>query len=123
MTYHDWLAGQAGNAIDGTKRAIDAWGRIQKDPASITVVREDASTLAAQTVRVVIETTRGDRVGDNIVSAATREAVVFGVKGHPTVADTDIRRGDQFRYKELLYKVHTVAEHPGEVQARAEAQQ
>lgn len=102
-----------------TGRAQDAWKRINDKPTSITLLRKGV-TLSAQTVRVEYnEFFREASGGAGKMAAGT--CVIFGVAGHPTVADTDIKRGDQFEAGNTIYIVLQVVEYPGEVQARCEA--
>jgi hypothetical protein len=123
IDYDTWLADQSAGAISKTRRAIAAWRRIQRNPAAITIMQEDGTTLAEQTVRVVVETTQGtDDRGEGLVTAITQQAKVFGVSNHPSVADTNIQIGDLFRHLGQLYRVVTVVNVPGEVHATAEVQ-
>ena len=48
------------------------------------------------------------------------EVTLFGVQGHATVADTDIRTGDRFVLDNTEYEVSHVVKTTGEVQAHAE---
>lgn len=47
--------------------------------------------------------------------------IIFGVKDHPTQADTDIADDDQFRLVSggPIYRVKDVIALPGEIQAKA----
>lgn len=108
------------------ERAVDAWQRVQRDPTEITIVRHD-TTLAAQTVRVVMGTETNEREGQ-VGATLRRMGVVFGVRGHATVADTDIRADDRFALnvgtdaapRWIQFTVLDVDYRPGEVQARVE---
>ena len=100
-------------------RAMDAWKRINDKPASITLLR-DGVTLAAQTVRLEYSVVFRE-VSGGAGKMAVAACVVFGVAGHPTVANTDIHRQDQFEIDNTFYTVLQVVEYPGEVQARCEA--
>jgi hypothetical protein len=60
------------------------------------------------------------RRGLNVVPGVQR-AVVFGVQNHPTIADTDIQRGDRFLLGETEFEVMAVIRAPGEAQALCEA--
>jgi len=117
--FNAWLA-QGNEAISATNRAVDAWNRIQRNPTSITLVR-GAVEQSAQTVRIEFDNAvdseyRGD--GGGISSG--RDAVIFGVKNHPTVDDTDIQRGDRFAINGQQYRVIQTILVPGEVQATCE---
>jgi len=125
MDYDAWLQGQSATAISPSRRAIAAWRRIQQNPASVTVVRGDGTSLSAQTVRLVMESGTGGRSESTgeIVNAAERDVLLFGIADHPTFDDTDVQKGDQFYANDLLHRVVEVAYYPGEVQARCEVQQ
>lgn len=109
-------------------RAIEAWGRISEQPTTITIRRGTASggslMLDPQTVRVEYgSSAREDldvRRGLNITPGVQR-AVVFGVRNHPTVDDTDIQRSDRFVIDTAEFEVVAVIPAPGELQAICEA--
>lgn len=108
---------------DTTARAEAAWTRIQQRPVSITI-RRGTDMLDEQTVRVELSSSAREdldvRRGLNLLPGVQR-AVVFGVRNHPTVADTDIQRGDRFVLAQTEYEVIAVIVLPGEVQATCEA--
>lgn len=114
-----WLA-TVGNSPNNTQRAVDAWKRINDKPVSITVIRQ-STTLPAQTVR--IEYSESERVitGEANGMSAVRDVVVFGVKNHPTVTNTDLKYGDRFAYDGQIFKVMFVMSTTGEIQANCEA--
>jgi hypothetical protein len=114
-----WLA-SVGNTPNNTQRAVDAWKRISDKPTSITVNR-NGTALPAQTVR--IEYSESERVvtGEANGMSAVRDVVVFGVKNHPSVANTDLKYGDLFAYDGQIFKVMFVISTIGEIQANAEA--
>jgi hypothetical protein len=75
-------------------RAHDTAREIAEKPASITILRAGGN-LAAQTVRLEPTGGAGERQGANaLVSRAG--VIVLGYYGHPTITDTNIRRGDRF---------------------------
>jgi hypothetical protein len=114
-----WLA--SGNtAPNNTQRAVDAWKRINDKPVSITVNR-NGTALATQTVRV--EYSESERVitGEANGMSAVRDVVVFGVKNHPSVTDTNLQYGDLFAYDGQIFKVVFVISSIGEIQANCEA--
>lgn len=108
---------------DNTARAIAAWQRIQDQPSAI-VIRRAGTALDPQTVRIEFsDAAREDmdvRRGLNVTPGVQR-VIVFGVKGHPTVADTDIQRADRFVLGDTEYEVIGVIAAAGEVQAVGEA--
>lgn len=78
-------------------RALDTAARIAERPTSIVIIRAGAK-LAAQTVRIEplsMPGERRERRGENAIVVNTA-ALVTGYKGHDTIADTNIRRGDRF---------------------------
>ncbi len=108
---------------DEAARAADTWRRIQDQPTAITI-RRDGAALDPQTVRIEFsDQAREDldvRRGLNITPGVQR-AVVFGVRDHPTVPDTDIQRADRFVVGATEYEVIGVIAASGEVQAVCEA--
>ncbi len=112
---------------DDAARAADMWTRIQDQP-SVIVIRREGAMLAAQTVRIEMgDTAREDldvRRGLNVTPGVQR-AVVFGMRGHATVADTDIQRADRFVVNGFAdateFEVIGVIAVGGEAQAMCEA--
>lgn len=102
-------------------RANDAWRRICEKPSSL-VVKRGSATLAAQTVRVELTSVPSEVSGAGGSSSALR-ATVFGVRGHVSVANTDIKRDDIFALNGTRFRVVHVIEQTGEVQAYCEAMQ
>ena len=108
----DWL-GDVDRAYD-TARVIAA------KPTSITVRRAGA-TLDAQTVRLEVSSMPTQSNGPNVTST-NLQTVVVGYKGHPTIADTDIQRGDRFYTGGQMYEVvQVLADVPDRLLAIAEA--
>lgn len=78
---------------------------------SITIDR-DGVTLPAQTVR--LETLSGQRqVQGQGGMVYLIDAMVLGYKGHPTLADTDIKPGDRFSVNGQHFEVIAIA--PGHI--------
>lgn len=103
-------------------RAVEAWSRIQDHPTVIEIHRGNGSPLAPQTVRIE----ENLRVREDEKQSATTGmsiSVVFGVRGHPTVADTDIQARDTFYIEATkgTYQVLSIILADGEVQAVCEA--
>ncbi len=113
--------GVVNDAIDATSRAVSAWNRITHNPISLVITRAGIA-LSAQTVRVEqhkVYNRDQTALGEKAQSTMT----VFGVVGHPTQADTDIKRGDRFLLNDQEYMVVIVRHYPGEVQAQGEVQE
>jgi hypothetical protein len=100
-------------------RAADAWQRIQDKPTSITI-RRNGTAQTAQTVRIEFDDTATERITDN-VSVGLQTLIVFGVRGHATVTDTDIKPGDKFIAAKKEYEVLSLIHTTGEIQAIARA--
>lgn len=117
-TIHVWRG--TPEAIDTAQRAAAAWFRINRSPVTLTVERGGV-VLAAQTVRVEFSTTAPQEPSGATGWGAQQQVVIFGVRGHAAVADTDLKRDDRFSLDGLYYRVVAVITPPGEVQAHAEA--
>jgi hypothetical protein len=107
-------------AVAIASQAGDAWRCIQDVPADIVLVRSGVA-LNSQTVRIEISNTHRQVEGESTVQSGRQEAVIFGVRGHPDVEDTDIRANDRFAHNGIQYRVIAIVTQPGEVQARCEA--
>lgn|SRR5690606_19675754 len=113
-----WLADSA--AISETARAALAWRRIKDRPTSVAFKKPSGTVLDAQTVR--IEPLINAHLAQSAAgTAVVRRCIVFGVRNHATVADTDVARGYRFVSGADEYRVIDVITMPGEVQALAEA--
>jgi hypothetical protein len=99
-------------------RAVGAWNRIQRNPVSVVVVR-DGTALDAQIVRIESDSTARQIASDAGRAGAMRR-VVYGVRDHPTIDDSDLRSGDRFMYDGVLHEIVQIAIVPGEVQGFAE---
>lgn len=114
-----WLTGNT-HAPVANERAGLAWRRIQDKPTVITVNR-DGVTLPAQTVRIEYNETERVVTGEANGTSSSRDVILFGVKNHPTVADTDLKYGDRFAYNGQMFHVVFVITSIGEIQANCEA--
>lgn len=115
-TIRNFFRGDMLRGVNHAQRAILAWRRIQDDPVSITLYR-DETPLASQTVRIQWRVSLTENQTDR-AEGVEREVIIFGVKDHPTVADTDIQDGDLFKKDGVSYEIEDVAMYPGEIQAR-----
>lgn len=117
--FNVWAGVQRIDPIDASRRAVDAWKRIQDKPVTITITR-GASTIAAQVVRIEFdETNPNDASTQTTQGVPTYDLILFGVQNHPTVTANNLQDGDKFRHEGKLYEVRDVIKLPGEVQARA----
>jgi hypothetical protein len=87
--------------------AVDAARIISDKSVSITVVR-DGAAQDAQTVRIE-EAGRGRSYQSEAGETGQIDAVILGYKGHPSIDDTDIQRGDRFAYEGQGYEVVRVS--------------
>lgn len=121
MNFDHWVGSR--RRIDTRSRAARAWARIQDRPAVVSIVRNADTTLAAQTVRIEPSDQRTIReVTGGAGTSGRQTIVVFGVRDHESVADTNIDRDDTFQHGNKFYRVVQINLFPGEVQALAEAQ-
>lgn len=105
--------------MNAQRYADRAWNLIQGNPASITINRR-GNLLSAQTVRVETSNAQVERKGESGAMAVLRDAVVFGVRNHETVTDTNIKRNDLFEYDGQDYRVMDVNQVVGGIQAHCE---
>lgn len=107
-----------------TARADDAWYRILEKPTEIVIKRHGEGTLDAQTVRVEYSsaTSRGNEAVGQAGRSSSQTAIIFGIRGHATIPDTDIREGDRFTLDGVQFKVASVTLTTGESQSVAEVQ-
>lgn len=94
--------------VEGDARSVHFTHRIITAKPAVIEIQRMGQTLDPQTVR--IEMTRIQP--DVNVGPAARESrantVLIGYKGHPTIADTDIRVGDVFVYEAKKFRVRLV---------------
>jgi hypothetical protein len=115
-----WLS--VNSPQDESRFAVRQWNLILRNATSVVLVR-GTQTLAAQTMSVQPGNEERPVEGQSGAQGSKREVIIFGVEGHPdeTVADTDIKRGDQFLYNGRFYKVTDVIKNKGSIQAWTEA--
>jgi len=123
LDFDGWLAlNELDNAGEIRQRANDAWIRIQQRPSSVVLLRGNpAVAQTAQTMRVEHDSTVTETEGGGGKSSSQR-VFLFGIKGHRTLPNTSILTGDRFVIAGTQYRVITVIDQIGEVQAIAEAQ-
>lgn len=110
--------------ISAASRAQDAWRRIGRNPTTVTMtkprstsggVNTAAAALPAQVVRVETDSRATATPGVAGVSPQ-RQAVVFGIRDHPTLPDTVMAEGFIFTQDGDSYRCIDVLLVPGEVQ-------
>lgn len=102
------------------ERAALAYARILDKPTSVAFKKPNGTTLAAQTVRLESDN-RSSLAESSAGAAPRRKLIIFGVKNHATVTDTDIGEGYRFVSGTDEYKVQDVIHTLGELQGIAEA--
>ena len=114
---NDWLSNT--EAIDEERRAVDAWRRISRAPVTIKVITLDKRVTPEQIVRIEYDERQFEKEGMTN-RTGTNRITVFGVRNHPTIDDTDLRRGDEFVHLNARYRIISVSPYPGEIQALSE---
>ena len=93
-----------GGYIGGHDEAFDTAQIIADKSVSITVRRGSATTLGAQTVRLESLSSQREIMGDGGTTYLA-DAMALGYRGHPTIADTDLKPGDRFAVSGVSYQV------------------
>lgn len=115
------IATAAERAMTEDEYAADTWLVIQDNPQSIVFRTAAGVDLAAQTVRIDSDNSATD-AESAAGSAPKRKVIITGIKGHPTITDTNIKEGYRFNLDNDQYRVVDIlAGTIGEVQAVAEA--
>jgi len=116
-----WLAGTGSlPASQFSLRAEIQWSRILDKQTDIELYRNEAF-LPTQTVRIEFDDYFMNAVDDS-GNSTSRKAVVFGVRGHPTIDDLDIELWDTFILEDKEYTVVSVNKQLiGQIQAYCEA--
>jgi hypothetical protein len=91
--------------LDDWDRAVDTARIISDKPTTITVQPVDGRTVAAQTVRIEALTELAVRQAASGTETGSLRVMVLGYKGHPTLADADLVRGDRFSVDGTLFEV------------------
>lgn len=127
----NWLAGTNKTAAQRTLRvqrhAAAAWQHINDKPAldndgNVGLrFKRNGVLLAAQTVRIDVNSSASPAESEAGMGAA-RKLTILGVKGHATVADTDVKKGDRVVLGVTEYTVMSVNDQQvGQIEAYAEA--
>lgn len=102
------------------ERAELAWRRINDKATSVVFITAAGVSLAAQTVR--IDSDSRTTVSKSAAGQAPRrKAIVFGIRGHSTLPDTDMKEGYIFNSDGDRYVVQDIIKTIGEIQGIAEA--
>jgi len=101
--------------INGEARAERAWKRIQRSPSRVVFVRNGV-TQAVQTLRVELGN-GGSSVGLPTGTIGVQGGVIYGIRDHKTLPDTNVKRLDRVVIEGKEYTVETIVKPPGEIQA------
>ncbi len=93
-----------GTWSDDVDQGVDTARLIADKPTSIVVLR-GATTLPAQTVRIEDLTGRGRQYQTEAGQTGEADTLILGYKGHPTITDTNLQRGDRFMAGGQSYEV------------------
>ena len=107
-------------AIPAANRAAAAWNRINDKPLSVAFKMPNGTVLGVQTVRIEYDNS-ASQSEDASGKTTVRKLIIFGVRDHATVTNTNIGEGYRFVYQNGEYKVVDVITSIGEIQAIAEA--
>lgn len=114
----EWI----GDALAFVQRRGDlVWQRICERPTEITVIRSKTETLAPQTVRIEYSTAEREVRGDSGAVGMFQDCIVFGVYGHETIPDTNLRRSDRFSLNGQVFRIDSLVYVPGGIQAKGVA--
>lgn len=119
-----WLADTGDLAALPTEmeatRAALAWRRINDKPTSVTFRTPAGVTLSAQTVRIESANTASEAMSDAGL-APERYVIIFGIRNHATLTNTDMQEGYTFNYLNDQYRIIDTILTLGEIQGTAEA--
>lgn len=96
-----------GDWSDDTDPGVDTARLIADKSTSITVLR-GGSTLPDQAVRIEDLSSRGRQVQTEAGVLVQADVLILGYAGHPTLAGTDLQRGDRFVAGGVAYEVVVV---------------
>lgn len=122
MGLGSWL-GQNGGLVQSLIpiRAEVQWSRILDRPTDVQFKRF-GRTLEPQTVRIELDDTTSELNSSEMGMGAQRKGIIFGIHGHPTLDDTDIKEWDTFVMDDVEYTITFVNRHlDGQIQANFEA--
>lgn len=117
VNFFAWLSDTT--AIDANGRSAAAWKRINDKPTSVAFKTTNGTVLSAQTVRLEWDSNASESESPAGVTAV-RKLIIFGVRDHATVANTNVGEGYRFVYSGDEYRVIDTLLTIGEIQAFCE---
>lgn len=118
-SFSAWLGDGGMTAPSESVRAALAWRRIGHKSESVQFRTPAGTTLPPQVVRVEHDSGAGTATSE-AGAGQVRKAVIFGIKGHATLPDTDIKEGYRCVLGGAEYRCVGTLLTIGEVQANME---
>lgn len=119
-----WITGvidtPKGRLINEQGRAAEAWRRIQEKPMSVIFKNSAGSKLPGQVVRVESDNTATPSMS-TVGTAPKRKVIVYGIKNHATLPNTDMKETYTFVYDGDQYRCIDIIVTLGEIQGIWEA--
>jgi len=100
------------------QRAQDAARRIGEKPTSVVFKTAAGATLPAQSLRLEYDN-RASLASSAAGAAPRMNVIIYGVRGHPTLVDSDIKEGYRFNFGGDAYSVADIILQLGEIQGIA----
>lgn len=101
------------------QRAADAVRRIGEKPTEITFRDAKGTALPPQVLR--LEYDNSASASESVPgSVSSRKLIIFGVAGHESMPDSDIKKGYRLTREKREYEVISVIYQSGEIQAVAQ---
>lgn len=123
-TFDSWLADTGDLAALPTQteetRAALAWRRINDKPTSVTFRTPAGVTLSTQTVRIESDDSAHEAMSDAGL-APERYVIIFGIRNHASLPDSDIAEGYTFVLNGDQYRIIDTILTLGEIQGTGEA--
>lgn len=117
MNFDLWLIDD--KPIEQSPRAALAMSAIYDKPVPIVFKTDLGVKLPSQSLRVEYDDTVSDANSDAGMGVE-RKLILFGIRGHATLPDSDIAQGYRFAYQKHEYTIMSVITTIGEIQASAE---
>lgn len=103
--FNTWSgAAPLGNWLNDINRAYDVERLITAKATNIVAIRAGAS-LPTQTIRLEAASSVPREIVVDAAKVSESDVIVIGYRGHPTIADTDLKRGDRFLTGDLMYEI------------------
>jgi hypothetical protein len=114
INFDAWLTG-SGLPIASADRAALAYSRILDKPTVITLKPATGANRAAQTLRVELDN-RASLASSAAGAAPQMNVILYGIRGHATLADHVMAEGDRFILNGDSYRISDIILQIGEIQ-------